>query len=267
MTSSRPSVETAATNPRNTAAVNATPSIDDLPPQRPRAPGVVERDRSDERTASWRLARLIGRVADEAVAVMGLSLMLIPALAIALLTLDRPATLFDGFVDAAALRPSNWTAHGDLVFLGTMFAVILMTRRFGARTVSRAVGFSWVIVLLLSVGMLVYLAPQLSPADMPRGRYMVALVSGAYLGATLAAHIYDLTRGGRWWRAPLLAGVLGAIAHSLLQFVLGMAGQISFWPIWLVGDLVLRITLVLGFVGVYGVIRKRIKPRAGLGGR
>ncbi|MEM9421027.1 MAG: hypothetical protein AAF986_00735, partial [Pseudomonadota bacterium] len=132
-------------------------------------PVVVERFRSDELTAKYRFKQFIGRFADSVVATGGLTCILVPFLAIATLTLDLPLTVFDSWATAPAMRPSLWMSRGDLVMAICVLSMVLMTRRFGAAFVSRAWGFSWLVLFALSGIMLLYLSPQLTAADMPRG--------------------------------------------------------------------------------------------------
>ncbi len=232
-----------------------------------RDPIVVERFRGEEVTARYRFKQFIGRFADSVVATGGITLILVPFLIIATLTLDLPMTHFDGWATAEAMRPSQWMARGDLVMAICVLSMVLMTRRFGASFVSRAWGFSWLVLVLLSGLMLLYLSPQLTAGDMPRGLYAVGFVTGWYIGGEVMIRFYDALRGSRWWRAPLLAGLFGFTAQAILFFPLAYHGTTAPWGLWLVADIGVKVFLCVLFLGVYRMMRPKLIPRVGLGGR
>lgn len=241
-----------------------TSFIDDVPP--PPGPVVVERFAGDERTAVQRLGQVLGRVADEMVIAGGLALILLPFLGLAALTLDLPFTGFDRLAEIPSIMPSLWISQGELLLALSLPAMLLMTRRHGALLVSRAQGLAWLLLLLLVAVMLLYLSPQLAPGDMPRGLFMLALVISWYVGPQLAIQIYDVMRGGRWWRAPFVAAVVGFWGQAVIFFPLAYGGSGAPWLTWMGADMVIKAGLAAGFLGIYGLSRRRIRPRWGLGG-
>ncbi|MEM6650369.1 MAG: hypothetical protein AAF603_08985 [Pseudomonadota bacterium] len=229
-------------------------------------PVVVERFSRDERTAMGRIGHVIGKVADEVMTATGLALILFPFLALAALTLDLAFTGFDGWGEAAAIAPSLWMSHGEFLLITSVFAIIMMTRRHGAQIVSRGQAMAWLVVMGLTAMMLLYLTPRLAPGDLPRGNFMMALSLSWVLGQQVAIQLYDITRGGRWWRSPFIACVFGFAVQVGLFFPLAYGGTGVPWVSWMAVDFLLKVGLSLSFLPLYWLMRRRVRPQRGLGG-
>lgn len=197
----------------------------------------------------------------------GLALLLFPILALAALTPDLPLTWFDGMIETASLHPSSWMTAADFWFLTSMFMMILMARRFGGDLVSHAQSFAWLVLVIASFGMIVFLAPQLTADDLPNGRPILGLALSWFAGPLVAVQIYDLTRGGQWWRAPLLGGLFGVAVQTSLYFPIAFPQTGVPWALWWAMDATIKTFAVALFVLFYGAMRRRIVPRPYLGGR
>jgi len=197
----------------------------------------------------------------------GLALLLFPILAVAALTPDLPLRWFDGWISSASLKPSSWVTVADFWFLISMFVMILMARRVGGDLVSHAQGFAWLILVVASFAMIVLLAPTLTAEDLPNGRPILGLALAWYAGPLVAVQIYVLTRGGQWWRAPLLGGLFGVIVQTSLYFPIAFPQTGVPWLLWWAMDLTIKTFAVALFVLFYGAMRRRIVPRPYLGGR
>ncbi len=239
----------------------------DRPTSTMRAPAAVERHRAHEQTIAYRFRVFVGHFADRALVITGLSLVLLPLYILGVLALDLPFTWFDGWAAPDGLKPSAWMSRGDIAFIISVCAMIIMTRRYGARLVGQAQGASWLALTGVSALMLLYLAPQLTAADFPSGRYVIGFVVSWYVAGQIAIYLYQMTRGGRWWRAPLLGAMVGLISQSLIFFPIAMSASISAWPLLFVADLTLKAVIAAVFLGVYRLTRRRVRPRPGLGGR
>ena len=225
--------------------------------------------RQPKETPLQRLARK-ARAAAAALGRLGLmGLLLTPLLLAAILTLDIPLRAFDRFFGSAiALRPSNWLTNGAFVMGFAPFLVILFARRFGGEEASRVVTAAWGLAALAVLAELSYLAPALGEADLPDVRFTVAFVAAAMAAQYMAASIYDVTRGGgRWWRAPLYAGLAAALSYAVVYFPGVYAGTSAPWLSWMIGDVAIKIVCAAGFLSVYGVLRRRLRPGRGYGGR
>jgi uncharacterized PurR-regulated membrane protein YhhQ (DUF165 family) len=231
-----------------------------------RKAAAVERYRADELTMRYRLAQFFGRFADRAVVVIGLTLLFFPLVFMGLLTPDLPLGWFDAWASVPSMQASLWLSRGEMVLTLTVFVALLSTRRYGAAMASRAVGLSWLISLSICGLLLLYLAPQLTGSDFPNAAFLFGYVATWYGAAVIAAKVYDLTRGGRWWRAPFLGGVVGLSVQALIFMPLAYADTGAPWGLWLVSAIGLKVMFTILFLGLYRLLRGRIRPRPGLGG-
>ncbi len=217
------------------------------------------------------LQRLARQSADAAAALGRLGLMallLTPLLLAAILTLDIPMRAFDRFFGAAvAVRPSNWLTNGAFVMGLAPFLVMLFARRVGGEEASRVVTAAWGLAAIAVLAELSYLAPALGDADLPGVRFTVAFVAAAMAAQYMAVNIYDVTRGGgRWWRAPLYGGLAAALSYAVIYFPGVYAGSGAPWLSWMIGDVAIKTLCAAGFLGVYALLRKRLRPARGYGG-
>ena len=227
---------------------------------------IGERDRTDERTLKARMLRALARFLERLVIVSGLSVFLLPLLLAALITLDLPIGWFDGWAPSDGLRASNWLSRGEGLLTASVFLLILMTRRYGAIIVGRVQGLSWLLAVGIAALMLVYLAPQLSQSDMPRGRYVIGVVVSWFIGQQVAIQTYDSLRGGLWWRAPFYGALFGLLAQVLVFFPVAYGGSGVPWGRWMLLDYSIKVLAAGAFLVLYRLLRRRIAPRGGLGG-
>lgn len=227
---------------------------------------IGESDRTEERTLKARMLRALKGFAERSAVVLAMALVVAPMLMLSALTLDLPLTWFDGWAERPSLRPSNWISRGEAVLAASLFVLLLMTRRRGSRLVGHVQGLSWLLTLSACALMLVYLAPQLSQDDLPRGRYVVGLVFSWTAGQLVAITVYDAVRGGRWWRAPFYAALFGFGVQVAAFFPIAYGTTDVPWASWMFLDYCLKVFASGAFLGLYWLLRRRIAPRGGLGG-
>ena len=228
----------------------------------------VERRRSRE-TALQRLTRQTAAAAASVGRLALMAALLTPLILASILTLDIPLRAFDWiFGPAIAVRPSNWLTNGGFLIGLAPFLVILFARKVGGDEASRAVTAAWGIAAVAVLIELSYLAPVLEDADLPGVRFTVVFVASAMASQYIAANLYDVARGGgRWWRAPLYGSLGGFLVYALIYFPGVYAGSGLPWPNWMIGDFAVKTMAAIIFLGVYGLLRKKLKPRRGYGGR
>lgn len=225
-------------------------------------PDVIEHYRAEEVTLLFRLKRLAARAAGSALTSALLALIIFPLLVLGIITINLPATLFDGWTSNPGLRPSLWLSRGDLVLGATLLVLILMTRRHGGAIAARALGFAWILLLFVTVIFLLYRAPELTAGDFPNGRVVIGLVAGWYGAGWIAIRVYDLTRGSRWYRPPFLALMCGFVFQSLVTLPVTYVGTGLPWNWWLGANVVIQTCLTVIYVAVYRLLRVRFHPRA-----
>lgn len=229
---------------------------------------VVEKHRPRE-TALQRLVRQTGELA-AALSRMGLlAAILTPVLLLAFLTVDLPLRVFDGLAGGdAALRPSNWLSRGGFLMASAPLIAILFARKYGGEEASRAVTAAWGLAALAVFAELSYLAPALEAGDMPPARFAVVFVASAMAAQYIAVNIYDVARGGvRWWRAPLFAALGGYLVHAVIYFPGVFFGAGAPWLSWMIADIAVMALVALAFLPLYALLRKRLKPKGGYGGK
>ncbi|MEO1014915.1 MAG: VUT family protein [Pseudomonadota bacterium] len=196
-----------------------------------------------------------------------LTLILLPILLASFLTVDIPVRVLDHYFTMDAMRPGNWLSRGDLFMALGAMAGVLIARRFGGDEAARAITAAWGLAALATFAGVAYLAPQLSPGDMPAGRYVAAFVLAAMMGQYLAVGLFDVLRGGTdWWRAPLYALLAGYAVHVILFYSIAYWGSPTPWANWMATDFSLKAALAVAFLWPYRQLRRRLKPRGGLGG-
>jgi uncharacterized PurR-regulated membrane protein YhhQ (DUF165 family) len=221
-----------------------------------------------QETAFERLTRESASFAAGLVRLLVLSAIVTPVLLLAFLTVDIPILAFDRLFDPAALKPSRWLSVGAIVVALATPLSILITRRFGGEEASRAVTASWGIAAVMVFAGLSQLAPSLDPSDMPSVRFVVAFVASAMICQYVAVGVYDVTRGGgAWWRAPLIALLLGFGVQAMIYFPTVYWKVSAPWFNWMVADFAVMTFLAFLFLPIYRLMMGMFRPRGGYGGR
>ncbi|MEM6414833.1 MAG: VUT family protein [Pseudomonadota bacterium] len=192
---------------------------------------------------------------------------LVPTILASILLIDLPFRGIDHLINAPALRPSTWLTHGHLVMaFGAMF-IVLISRRFGGEEASRVVTASWALAALAAFAEFTYLAPLIEAGDMPSTRFVLGFTISAMVGQYFAAALYDILRGGGiWWRAPFYALLAAFGLHTVLFYPITFGSSGMPWAAWMVIDFAIKAVLAFCFLGLYGFLRKRLRPLDGLGG-
>nr|WP_226953712.1 VUT family protein [Mesopusillimonas faecipullorum] len=127
---------------------------------------------------------------------------------------------------------NNWLTWGAITYPVAFLVADLLNRRFGPGAARRVAAFGFVAAVVVSV----WLAT-------PR----IALASGlAFLCAQLLdIQVFDRLRNQQWWRAPLIAGLAGAILDTFLFFSVAFAGTDMPWFTLALGDLGIKLLMNL----------------------
>lgn len=230
-------------------------------------PIVIERFYERDLTGRARAVRLLRRIAAQTGLTFGLAGLLLPLQLAALVTVDLPLTLFDSFAGPHGLAPSLFLSRGDGLYMLSLLASLLFTRRWGASVAARVVAVSWLFTLGLFALLLVDLAPSLEAGDFPSRRFALSLLGSWLLGQWVGVWIYQLTRGGAWWRAPVFGACVGLGVQAVVFYPSAFLGELSVWPWWLAVHLVIACVVSAAFALVHGGLRRAVRPISGLGGR
>lgn len=123
---------------------------------------------------------------------------------------------------------NHWLTWGGLSYPVAFLVADVLNRRFGPSAARRVACVGFVAALIVSAWVAT-----------PR----IALASGlAFLSAQLSdIYVFDRLRDQRWWRAPLLGGVVGAILDTFMFFSVAFAGTGIHWVALLFGDLCVKL--------------------------
>ncbi len=125
---------------------------------------------------------------------------------------------------------NRWLTWGALTYPVAFLVADVLNRRYGPHAARRVAYIGFVLALIASFWVAT-----------PR----IALASGlAFLCAQITdIHVFDRLRHQRWWRAPLLGGVAGAILDTFVFFSVAFAGTPMPWVTLMLGDLVIKLAL------------------------
>ncbi|MEM6913098.1 MAG: hypothetical protein AAF511_03885 [Pseudomonadota bacterium] len=229
-------------------------------------PVVIERYHERAITGRFQARLLLTRLTERLLflAAMALPLAGLAVTAMAAADLSLPVFGGDGRDDLAS---AVFLSRGDLAVAGGLIISLFMARRFGAPVVTRALLLAWATALVGGVAVVIEIAPQLNEGDFPSTRYLFVLISSWIIGQVAGLSVYDLTRGGAWWRAPFFGVMLGLGMQAAVYFPGAFAGQGVPWLWWLAMRLVAVTAVAVAFSCLYAPLRRLIRPRLGLGGR
>lgn len=133
---------------------------------------------------------------------------------------------------------NDWLTWGGLSYPVAFLVTDVLNRRFGPAAARRVAWFGFAAVLLVSVWV-----------ASPR----IALASGlAYICAQLIdIQVFDRLRDQRWWRAPLVSGVIGAVADTAIFFSVAFAATGTPWLTWMLGDLAIKLAVNISMLAPF----------------
>lgn len=201
---------------------------------------------------------------------------LMAALAAALWGLSQPLAALDPFLPQLpeSLRPGAWMTYGHGLIALSLFAVTLANRRYGLGLAALQIVIGLGLAALLGALVLsetlrlpAGLPPELTAAlAWPAPRSGLALAGALVFSHVVAAAIFNWTRGGHWSRAPLYAGLWGAIAFAgVFHAGVGYDGDM----LWIARAAMQAALLAAAAVVLlipYYLLRPLIRPLAGYGG-
>jgi uncharacterized PurR-regulated membrane protein YhhQ (DUF165 family) len=172
-------------------------------------------------------------------------------------------------------------ALGDLLTYGAFTYPVaflitdLTNRQFGPRVARRVVAAGFLVAVIISFAL-----------STPR----IAIASGsAFLaGQLLDISVFNRLRRQAWWRAPLIASLIGSVLDTLIFFsfafapffsilgpndafaiewapVLGVfAAEAPRWLSWALGDFAVKVLVGLVMLLPYGALMSRLRPMPGI---
>ena len=156
---------------------------------------------------------------------------------------------------------------GDFVAPLLFLIVNLTSRRYGAGLAFAATCVSWILLAALVAALvgwrdLAVVEDALGPLTAV-GRLAAALA----MGELLAIVIFEAWRGVPWWRAPLAASLAGAVIYTMIAAVLVPALRAPLSIDAATNLVLIQAIGVAAAMAGYTILRWRVRPLPGLGGR
>lgn len=163
-------------------------------------------------------------------------------------------------------EPSWWMSWGHVTLGLAFFHVMLTNRALGPTMAFFQVVLAWALILvLLGVAGSLYGFTELRSELMPSG-VMSAFLIGLILGHAASILTFDWQRGVPWWKAPLIAALVGPLVFAGVFYPFGYMGADVPWGDWMWMHFVVLAALGLLMIVPYALLRRRIRPASGLGG-
>ena len=152
---------------------------------------------------------------------------------------------------------NDWLTWGGLSYPVAFLVTDVLNRRFGPSAARRVAWFGFAAALVVSFW------------GLAAHRAGLGL---AYICAQLVdIQVFDRLRDQRWWRAPLISGVLGAVLDTAVFFSVAFAATGTPWLTWMAGDLAIKlavnISMLAPFRALMWNLANRPTPEAGRAGR
>jgi len=169
-------------------------------------------------------------------------------------------------VQNVAADPSAWMSWGHVLLGLAFFQVMLTNRAYGPTMAISHVLLSWLfVIVMLAVAGGLYGFAELRAELMAMGVLSAFLVS-LLLGHVASIFSFDWQRGVPWWKAPVIAAIVGPLVFAGIFYPLGYWGADVPWGDWLWMHFVVLAAFGLIMVLPYAMLRRRIRPAPGLGG-
>ncbi len=188
-----------------------------------------------------------------------LPVLLLAALGVACLAYgDRMAALPGGV-------GAGWLTLGHLLLPLTFLVIHLTNRRYGAGHAFAQTMLAWALGLSVLWAMREQ-APALLGRALPDPHLAFAFGSALLIGQLFSVLVFDRTRGPRWWTAPLLATVAGGLLFCGIALPGAYLGAEVRWGARMLTYGGYFVAASVALLVPYGLLRRCVPPRSGLGG-
>ncbi len=219
-------------------------------------------------TRTPRERKPLSPIAGALLAVMRLVLPVIAlliAFAAAYLYSDTHVAFLDGlFGGNGTPAPSTWLTWGHLLLPASFFAVHLANRRYGPNYAIAQVLIACCLIAGLDVA-------QAANSDvpaiaLPHVRETAAFASAFFVALLVAASVFELTRGTRWWTAPLYGSFWAAFAFAAVFYPAAFAGSDVPWLDYAMTHFGVMAAMAFALLIPYWIFRPLVHPLPGFGG-
>jgi uncharacterized PurR-regulated membrane protein YhhQ (DUF165 family) len=190
---------------------------------------------------------------------------LLIAFAAAYLYSHTHVTFLDGLIGGQGKNaPSTWLTWGHLLLPASFFAVQLAGRRYGANYAVAQVLITCCLIAGLDVAQAAY--PDVPAIALPPAREAAAFAVAFFVALLVAAIVFELTRGTKWWTAPLFGSLWAALAFAAVFYPAAFAGSDVPWLDSATTHFGVMAAVGFALLIPYWIFRPLVRPLPGFGG-
>lgn len=199
------------------------------------------------------------------------TVLLVAACVAAFLDRETPVSLL-GALSVVGLRvdAGTWFTMGHVWIFALFLVVNLTSRRHGAGVVFGAVFAAAALLGSVSAYACYGDAHVVLPADviaaLSNQTMILAVALSVITGLLVAVVLFDLVRGRPWWKAPLLAPLVGGGVFAALFHALAGTALEGAYGDRLATHMGIVVMATLLMLVIYHALRSIIRPAAGYGG-
>lgn len=160
----------------------------------------------------------------------------------------------------------SWPKWSHVLIAFAFLLTQLTNRRYGPGYAFAQIILSLVICDVVAVVRPAGIVHMLPGVALPNAREVVAFVGAFIAAGYLSVVAFDVTRGPRWWTAPLIGSYVSSLGFAVLYYPLAYAGSgISWFEHMSTHAGILIAASVVGLLP-YWLLRPVIRPLPGFGG-
>jgi len=160
----------------------------------------------------------------------------------------------------------SWLKWSHVLIAFAFLLTQLTNRRYGP-----GYAFAQIMLSLAVCDVVVVVRPagivhMLQATALPNAREVVAFVGAFIAAGYLSVVAFDVTRGPRWWRAPLIGSYVSSLGFAVLYYPLAYAGSGHSWFQHMTTHAGLLIAASVMGLLPYWLLRPVVRPLPGFGG-
>ena len=192
----------------------------------------------------------------------------------AVIALSNFLVQFPVHATIGAINLADLLTYAAFTFPVAFLVTDLTNRLFGPAAARKVVFAGFAIAVIVSI---VVASPRIA----------IASGSAFLISQLLDVSVFEKLRSGRWWRAPLVSSMIGAIVDTFIFFSFAFAASLSFlgagldfavqpapllgvfaveaprWVSWAAGDLVVKVLMAVVLLAPYGLLWRRLEHALG----
>ncbi len=159
-----------------------------------------------------------------------------------------------------------WLTVSHLILPAAFLMVHLTNRRYGPSYAFAQIVLSFAALAAATVFGGKFIALMLPEAVFPSVRMVASFAGAFFVSGFLAIIAFDGARGPRWWTAPLIGSVVGALAFAPIFYTAAYVGSGTPWFAHMGIHTVILIGGAIAALLPFWLLRRIVQPLPGFGG-